>query len=190
MCVRLETRGRACLHTHMRRLFHLRVFVCVPIPFHLIKPWLQQPHTLVCRTQPFITGLEPFTAGFMGASAGPQGHHCRGRGRGGNGEGGRERRDESRGRRAEGWERRGGDKRRDGGSQSQTGFNLLEDFFFCNCATCNKHIRHLIRPIWRHSPPTWWIMWLPHTFETQEKKAACHCTCAIILSGVEFCPKH
>lgn len=52
--------------------------LCVPILFHLIKPWLQQPHTLVCRTQPFITGLEPFTAGFMGASAGPQGHHSRG----------------------------------------------------------------------------------------------------------------
>lgn len=52
--------------------------VCVAIPFHLIKPWLQQPHTLVCRTQPFITGLEPFTAGFMGASAGPQGHHSQG----------------------------------------------------------------------------------------------------------------
>lgn len=47
-------------------------------PSHLIKPWLQQARTLVCRTQPFITGLEPFTAGFMGASAGPQGHHCRG----------------------------------------------------------------------------------------------------------------
>lgn len=55
------------------------VCVCVPIPFHLIKPWLQQPHTLVCRTQPFITGLEPFTAGFMGASASPQGHHSRGK---------------------------------------------------------------------------------------------------------------
>lgn len=63
----------------------VRAFVCVPILFHLIKPWLQQPHTLVCRTQPFITGLEPFTAGFMGASAGPQGHHSRGRGRRGTG---------------------------------------------------------------------------------------------------------
>lgn len=97
--------------------------MCVPIPFHLIKPWLQQPHTLVCRTQPFITGLEPFTAGFMGASAGPQGHHSRGRGRSGNGEGG------SRGTRAEDdeWTERGNDKRRDRGAQSQTGFNLLGD---------------------------------------------------------------
>lgn len=52
--------------------------VCAAIAFYLIKPRLRQPHTLVCRTQPFITGLEPFTAGFMGSSAGPQGHHSRG----------------------------------------------------------------------------------------------------------------
>lgn len=89
-----------CEREHACSFYYIRVKVCVcrcmcvPIPFHLIKPWLQQPHTLVCRTQPFITGLEPFTAGFMGASAGPQGHHSRGRGRSGNG-GRRERRNES-----------------------------------------------------------------------------------------------
>lgn len=91
--------GRACvgmlIRTHLASISfvnecaHLCVCVCVPIPFHLIKPWLQQPHTLVCRTQPFITGLEPFTAGFMGASASPQGHHSRGKEEEvGNGEGG------------------------------------------------------------------------------------------------------
>lgn len=69
----------------------------VPILFNLIKPWLQQPRTLVCRTQPFITGLEPFTAGFMGASAGLQGHHTAGemkKGNKGGGEG-QEQRNES-----------------------------------------------------------------------------------------------
>ena len=84
---------RACMPTHMYAASITSVNVCVrlcmrvPILFHLIKPWLQQPHTLVCRTQPFITGLEPFTAGFMGASAGPQGHHSQGASEG-NGEGG------------------------------------------------------------------------------------------------------
>lgn len=77
-------RARVCMLTHMYAASItsanecVRLCMRVPIPFHLIKPWLQQPHTLVCRTQPFITGLEPFTTGFMGASAGPQGHHSRG----------------------------------------------------------------------------------------------------------------
>lgn len=107
-------------------------------PSHLIKPWLQQARTLVCRTQPFITGLEPFTAGFMGASAGPQGHHCRG---------GRE----------------GREKAGVGGARAeelQTEFNLLEDALPPrNCATCNKRTRCLIRAIW-NGPSARRIMWL------------------------------
>lgn len=87
VCVGMLIRTHPASISFVNECAHLRE--CVPIPFHLIKPWLQQPHTLVCRTQPFITGLEPFTAGFMGAPASPQGHQSRGeRGRRGNGEGG------------------------------------------------------------------------------------------------------
>lgn len=77
VCVAMLIRTHSASVSFVNERAHL--CVCVPIPFHLIKPWLQQPHTLVCRTQPFITGLEPFTAGFMGASASPQGHHSQGK---------------------------------------------------------------------------------------------------------------
>lgn len=121
----------ACMLTHMYAASITSVNVCVcvclcmcvPIPFHLIKPWLQQPHTLVCRTQPFITGLEPFTAGFMGASARPSRTSQPRRGRRGNGEGG------SRGMRAvdDGRTARG----KDGGNPTEWGGDKRRDEIFC-----------------------------------------------------------